>query len=575
MNPTVPRSSLVNPKNELRTALAACRHAFIAIALFSALINILMLTSSFFMLEVYDRVLTAHSIPTLVGLCALAGVFYAFLAVFDAVRQRILTRIGLRLDEQISGRVYETVLTMPVRSRENREWLYPLRDLDSIRAFLSSLGPTVIFDLPWFPVYIGICFAFHVWIGVAATFGALVLIGFTIITERKTKAAVAETAALSTTRNAMAEAGRRNSEVITALGMTGRLATRWQAVNRAYLDSHRAASDIGGGFGSASKIFRMTLQSAILAIGAWLVIRQEATAGIMIASSILSSRALAPIELAISSWKSFLGARGSWTRLSDMLDHFPDRESMFTLPAPTTVLSVQNISVAPPGTQKLVVHDVSFTLKAGQAVGVIGANASGKSSLVRCLVGAWIPAAGKVRLDNGPLDQWNPALLGQHIGYLPQDVELIEGTVAENIARFDPEAAPEAIVDAARAAGTHELIVELPQGYDTKISSQSASLSAGQRQRIALARALYGAPFLVVLDEPNSNLDGDGEAALTEAILGVRKRGGIVVVVAHRSAAIAGVDHLLIMANGRVQSFGPRDEVLKTLPRPPKLKAAV
>jgi PrtD family type I secretion system ABC transporter len=560
--------SPASTKSELRTALSACRSAFLSIAGFSALINILMLTSSFFMLQVYDRVLAAHSIPTLLGLCALAGILYAFLAIFDVVRQRILTRIGLRLDEQISGRVYETILTIPMRTNERSEWTYPLRDLDSLRSFLSSLGPTVVFDLPWFPVYLAICFAFHFWIGTAATVGALVLIAFTIATERKTRSAVREATALGASRNGFAEAGRRNAEVITALGMTGRLTARWQTVNSAYLDSHRRASDIGGGLGAASKIFRMALQSGILAIGAWLVIRQEATGGIIIAASILSSRALAPIELAISSWKSFVGARQSWKRLSDLLDHFPDRSIAFELPAPSALLSVENLSVAPPGKQKFVVHDASFQIRAGSAVGVIGANASGKSSLIRCLVGAWTPAIGKVRLDGGPLDQWNPELLGRHIGYLPQDVELIDGTVAENISRFMPDAPADTVVEAAKAAGTHEMIMNLPEGYDTRVGYQNASLSSGQRQRLALARALYGNPFLVVLDEPNSNLDGEGEQALTEAIRGVRRRGGIAVVVAHRSAAIAGVDLLMLMSGGRIQSFGPRDEVLSKIQKP-------
>ncbi|WP_398483591.1 type I secretion system permease/ATPase [Tardiphaga sp.] len=555
-------------KGELGAAFSACRSAFIWIAFFSALINVLMLTSSFFMLQVYDRVLASHSVPTLVGLCILAGILYVFLALFDVVRQRILTRIGLRLDEQVSGRIYETILTMPVRSSQHGEWKYPLRDLDSLRSFLSSLGPTVVFDLPWFPVYLAICYAFHVWIGVAATAGALVLIAFTIVIERNTKVAVQEATSLGSARNGSAESGRRNAEVINALGMTGRLAARWQTVNSDYLDSHRRASDIGGGLGAASKIFRMALQSGILAIGAWLVIRQEATGGVIIAASILSSRALAPIELAISSWKSFVGARQSWKRLSDMLDHFPDRSAMFELPAPTALLSVESLSVAPPGKQKLVVHDASFQVRAGSAVGVIGANASGKSSLIRCLVGAWMPAVGKVRLDGGPLDQWNPILLGRHIGYLPQDVELIDGTVSENISRFMPDAPATDVVEAARNAGTHEMIMNLPEGYDTRIGHQDAALSSGQRQRIALARALYGNPFLVVLDEPNSNLDSEGEQALTEAIVGVRRRDGIVVVVAHRAAAISGVDLLLLMSNGRIQSFGPRDEVLSRLQKP-------
>jgi ATP-binding cassette subfamily C protein len=364
------------------------------------------------------------------------------------------------------------------------------------------------------------------------------------------------------TRNALAEASRRNAEVLAAMGMADRMSARWSQANQSYMASHQKVSDVAGGFGAVSKALRMMLQSAVLGIGAYLVINQVATAGIIIAAAILVARALAPVDLAIANWKGFLAARQSWKRLTQLLELLPAHETPMALPAPSASLAVEQASAVPPGERKVVVQDVSFTLASGQGLGIIGPSASGKSSLVRMIVGAWQPARGRIRLDGAALDQWSAEALGQHIGYLPQDVELFSGTVAENIARFQPEADPEAIIGAARAAGVHDLIVALPQGYETEIGEQGHVLSAGQRQRIALARALFGDPFLAVLDEPNSNLDAEGEAALTQAILGVRERGGILVVVAHRPSALAAVDLVLVLANGSVVSFGPKDEVL-------------
>jgi ATP-binding cassette subfamily C protein len=341
--------------------------------------------------------------------------------------------------------------------------------------------------------------------------------------------------------------------------------------------SQRLASDVAGGLGAISKVLRMVLQSAVLAVGAYLVIYQQATAGIIIAGSILSARALAPVDLAIANWKGFVSARQGWARLTRLLAAFPAPAVVLALDPPSNTLAVERICAAPPGHQKLVVQDISFSLQAGCGLGIIGPSASGKSSLVRCLVGVWTPTRGKVRLDGAALDQWNTEALGAHIGYLPQDVELFGGTVAQNIARFEPDAPPEAIVAAAKAAGVHDLIVKLPEGYGTQVGDQGTALSSGQAQRVALARALYGDPFLVVLDEPNSNLDAEGDEALTRAIFGVRERNGIVVVVAHRPSAISGVDHVLVLSHGRQQAFGPKDDILArvlqrpALPRPLKI----
>jgi ATP-binding cassette subfamily C protein len=477
-------------------------------------------------------------------------------------------RIGSYLDGALGTRVFGTLVHLPLKAGPSGDGLQPLRDLDQVRSFLSSAGPTALFDLPWLPLYVGICFLFHPWIGVAALIGALLLVSLTLATDAFTRGPAKATAEHASVRNGLAEASRRNAEVVHALGMGPRMAQRWNDANARYQASQQRAADISGGFGALSKVFRMALQSAVLALGAYLVIQQQATAGIIIASSILTSRALAPVELAIAHWKGFVGARQSWRRLAQFLDTLPQAGAPLALARPSAVLAVEGVSAVPPSAQKLVIQDVSLALKAGSGLGVIGPSASGKSSLVRVLVGVWSPLRGKVRLDGAALDQWSPEALGQHIGYLPQDVELFAGTVAQNIARFDPHAEAEAVTTAAKAAGVHDLILCLPEGYDTQIGEGGAALSGGQRQRVALARALYGDPFLVVLDEPNSNLDGEGEQALTQAILGVRARGGIVVVVAHRPSALAGCDYVLTMAEGRVQAIGPKDEVLAKVLRP-------
>jgi ATP-binding cassette subfamily C protein len=347
------------------------------------------------------------------------------------------------------------------------------------------------------------------------------------------------------------------------------MAERWGEANRQYLSSQRKTSDIGGGLGSVSKVLRMMLQSGVLAVGAYLVIIQEASPGIIIAGSILAARALAPVDLTIAHWRGFVAARQSWQRLTKLLAALPAQAAPMLLQKPTQRLLVENVSAAPPGLQKIVVQDVAFKLEAGQGLGIIGPSGSGKSSLVRLLVGVWQPLRGKVRLDGAALDQWSSDALGVHVGYLPQDVELLSGTVAENIARFEPNADPKDVLAAAQAVGVHEMIVALPEGYGTAVGEQGSALSAGQAQRIALARAVYRNPFLVVLDEPNAHLDAEGDEALTRAILGVRERKGIVVVVAHRPSAIAGVDQILVMNKGRAQAFGPKDEVLsKVLQKP-------
>jgi ATP-binding cassette subfamily C protein len=556
-------------RSELNTVLASCRHAFVGIGLMSGMINLLYLTGSFFMLEIYDRVLPSRSVPTLVGLAVIAFVLYAFQGVLDLLRGRVLVRIGASLDEALNRRVFDLLVRLPLKTRTVGDGLQPVRDLDQVRAFLSSLGPAALFDLPWMPLYLGICFLFHFWIGVTALVGAIVLVAITLLTEMRTREPTRAASMTGQTRNALAEASRRNAEVLQAMGMGGRVAERWREANAKYMASQQRASDVAGGMGAISKVLRMALQSAVLGVGAYLVIEQQATAGIIIASSILTSRALAPVELAIANWRGFVAARQSWRRLTELFAALPVRGEPMALPRPSAAFAVEGVSATPPGGQRFVVQDVTFALKAGNGLGIIGPSASGKSSLARLLVGVWTPIRGKVRLDGAALEQWDPEALGRHVGYLPQDVELFAGTVADNIARFEPEPDAEAVLEAAKAANVHDLILRLPDGYDTQIGEGGTALSAGQRQRIALARALYRDPFLIVLDEPNSNLDAEGEQALTQAILGARARGRIVVVIAHRPSALAGVDLILMLADGKAQAFGPKDEVLsKVLRRP-------
>jgi PrtD family type I secretion system ABC transporter len=548
--------------SELGNALRACRTAFIGVGAMSCMINLLYLTGSIFMLEVYDRVLPSRSVPTLVGLIILAGGLYVAQGVLDLLRGRILGRIGTSLDEALNARVFETIVRLPLKVGGRNEGLQPLRDLDNVRSFLGSMGPGAFFDLPWLPFYLAICFAFHVLIGVTALVGAIILVSLTVVTEHLSRAPARDAMGLAARRNDLAATSRRNAEVLVAMGMSGRLTRRWSEANEKYLAGNQRASDVAGGLGAIAKVLRMTLQSAVLAVGAYLVIHQEATAGVIIAGSILSARALAPVDLTIAHWKGFVAARQSWHRLNRLLETMPAQAAPTLLQNPSHGLSVEAVGIVAPGDQKVIVQDVTFTLQAGNGLGVIGPSGSGKSSLVRALVGVWQPFRGKVRLDGAALDQWSSDVLGAHIGYLPQDVELFAGTIAQNISRFDPDASSDSIIAAAKEAGVHEMIIKMRDGYDTQIGEQGAALSAGQAQRVALARALYGSPFLIVLDEPNSNLDTEGDEALTRAVRSARERGAIVVIVAHRPIGIEGVDHVLVLKDGRMQAFGPKETVL-------------
>ncbi|MBD9625254.1 type I secretion system permease/ATPase [Ensifer sp. ENS06] len=543
--------------------MCSTRRAFFGVVVLSAVTNLLMLTGPLFMMQVYDRVLASRSVPTLVALSVLALGLYLFLGLLEVLRARVLTQIGQRLEEQLGGPTFDAVLKLPLRTSKKEAISQPLRDLDQIRQFMGGQGPIAICDMPWLPVYMAILFLFHAYLGWLAVAGAVVLIALTLTSEFVLRAPMQRLAQLASMRAEFIEAGRRNAGAVRAMGMVSAYSAKWHAANADYVDIQRRTSDTTTSFGTLSKIFRLALQSAVLALGAWLAIYQLASPGAMIAASILTARALAPLEQAIGQWRGFVSARQARRRLEDILGAFAENRRPMPLPAPKRALDVSALAVLAPGTAAPIVRDISFTLSAGQGLGIIGPSGSGKSTLARGLVGIWPPARGTIRLDGAELNNWDPEAIGASLGYLPQGVELFDGTIAENISRFAANASPSAIIEAATQAGVHELVLSLPDGYDTRIGAAGAILSAGQRQRIGLARALYGNPFLIVLDEPNASLDAEGEAGLTSAIITAREAGAIVVVIAHRPNALAAVDQVLVMAKGGMVAFGPRDEVLR------------
>jgi ATP-binding cassette subfamily C protein len=557
------RRAAAPPRSQITVVLASCRGAFIGIGLVSGIINVLMLTSAIFMMQVYDRVLGSQSVPTLVALSLIAIAAYLFQGWLDILRGRVLALIGERVDAEIGPRVHAAVVDLPLRiPGSNQEALQPFRQLEALRSFLAGAGPVALFDMPWMPIYLVVCFLLHPWLGWLTLGGALVLVFLTLLTELKSKGPSTAAMEAQSARNAAADAARRGAEVVRAMGMFPALASRWDRAHEAYLLAQRRANHVAGGLSALAKMFRFILQSALLGMGGYLAIRGQISAGTIIAGSILGSRALAPVDQAIASWKAFVAARQGYHRLKTLLVLYPDERKPFVLPAPSKGLIVENLTVAAPGTSRSIVRRLSLRLKSGQALGIIGPSASGKSSLARALVGVWSPQNGKVMLDGASLDQWSPQALGPSIGYLPQDVQLFDGSVAENIARFSPEPDSEAVIAAAKAAGFHEQVLALEDGYNTRIGPGGAQLSTGQKQRVGLARALYGTPFLVVLDEPNSNLDAEGDAAVGAAISGLKARGAIAIVIAHRPSAIAAVDLVLVMREGEAVAFGPKEEVL-------------
>ncbi len=535
---------------------------FIFLFVMSGVINLLALTGSFYMLQIYDRALGSGSIPTLLVLSALAIGLYLFQGLFDTLRSQILIRVGAQMDRRIAPMAHQVAIDMPRFGFSTSESLERGRDVDTVRGFLGSQGPVALFDLPWMPVFLVFVYFLHPLLGALTFGGAFILTSMTIATELMTRKLSSATHQAAIARNTIADSNARNADVLKAMGFAGRAVRRFNAANDDHLDLHTRTNDISGTFGALSRVLRMILQSAVLGLGALLTIKGEMSAGAIIAASVASGRALAPIDMAIGNWKGVVAARTAFGRLKETVVALAAADEPMDLPAPVASLKVEGITVAAPGSGRVLLSDIGFEMQAGQAVGVIGPSGGGKTTLVRALTGIWPVLRGSVRLDNAELDQWDSNVLGQHLGYLPQEVALMDASVEENISRFAENADPAAVIAAAKAAGVHEMIVRLPDGYRTQLGPQGASLSGGQRQRIGLARALYGDPFMVVLDEPNSNLDGEGEAALTVAIQGVRARGGIAVVIAHRPSALVAVDLVAVIQNGRLAAFGPKDEIL-------------
>jgi len=514
------------------------------------------------MLQVYDRVIPSRNLATLFGLSLMVLIAYLVQGYFDAMRTRMLCRIATLFDAALQSSIHLALAALPLRGVKPVLMQQPLRDLDQVRTFMSGMGPTAFLDMPWIPLFLIGLFLFHPAIGFTALLGTIAIIAMTLLNERISRGAAKSTMDMSAQRQVLADATQRNAEIVKALGMTDRLTARWSQANERYLQENIRSTDVHANLGSAAKVLRYILQSAMLGMGAYLVIADKASGGIMIASSILMGRALAPVEIALGTWKQFAAARQGLTRLREICKATaPPPTPPVMLPRPYRELSVQNLAVAAPGRDMPIVAGVTFSIKAGSGLALLGASASGKTSLSKALVGIWPAHRGAVRLDGASLDQWRNEDLGRHIGYLPQDVGLFDGTVAENICRFEEDPNSDAILRAAQIAGVHDIILRLPEGYATRIGAGGISLSAGQKQRVGLARAVYGDPFLLVLDEPNANLDADGENALTRAISTMRQSGSIVVVISHRPSALSALDMTMVLYEGKAIAFGPSEEV--------------
>lgn len=556
------------PRSLIQKSFKSLTPTYIGVGVLSLIINLLMLTGPLYMLQIYDRVLASGSVPTLMVISVFALGMFAFYGVLDGLRQRILARIGSWLDSKLSGAVFDLSTSLPLALGPQASKIRPLNDLDTIRNFMSGPGPSAMFDIPWLPVYLGIVYLFHPVLGNVALAGVIIIFVLILLKEYVSSKPAKELALASGERQRLIEHGRTNAEAIQAMGMMHALKSRWEDKNGEFLSASQNSSDSGSSFGAFVKTIRMVLQSAMLGIGAYYAILQEISPGVMIAASIMTTRAFAPVEQAIGQWPLFVGSRQARQRLTDLLSMRQSNDDVMDLPVPSEKLVVSKLACGPAGLKKVVVQNISFELFAGDGLGIIGPSGSGKSTLARALVGVTGTARGSVRFDGSKLDQWAMSRWGEIIGYLPQDIQLFDGTVSENISRFSLDADAEKIREAASLANVHDLIAALPDGYNTVIGKSGFAMSAGQQQRIALARAIYDKPFLVVLDEPNSNLDADGEQALTNAIVELRKAGSIVIVIAHRPSAIAAVDKILMVDKGMAKAFGPKAEILAQVVAP-------
>lgn len=566
----MPISRLDIKRTELGNVVRSFRTVFLAVAMFSLVINILLLMPSIYMLQIYDRVLTSRNETTLLMLTLVMLGLYALEAAMEFVRSRILVRASVAMDVSLSSRVFDASFERHLQGRGGSP-AQAIGDMTNIRQFLTGQGLFAFFDAPWTPIYLVVIFLLNPWLGVFALVGALLLAVMAYITERFTSPVLTEAMQYANAANGYAVSNLRNAEAIEAMGMLGRLKARWFSRQTRFLALQSQASDRAASIGAVTRFLRLTLQSGALGLGALLVIENQLTAGGMIAASILLGRALAPVELGISTWRSFVSARGSYARLDELLRSNPPRREALPLPRPKGAVSVENLLIAAPGKRDPILKNLNFKVPAGILVAVVGPSGSGKSTLARALVGIWKPLSGAVRLDGADVHDWGKEELGPWIGYLPQGVELMDGTVAENIARFGAYDS-ERVVRAAQRAGVHDLVLRLPQGYDTPVGENGAVLSGGLRQRVALARALYDDPALIVLDEPNANLDDAGDAAFMKALQELKAEKRTVFIVTHRTNVLGVVDAIMVVVDGAIQAFGPRDVVAKgIMANPPPL----
>lgn len=552
------------PENNLQAALKACKSSFVSVGVFSFFVNALMLVPTFYMIQISGRVVPSSSSSTLIMLTLILTVLMITMGALEWVRSRMMVRISNRLDVLLSRDVYRASFKRALNSGGMDATAQSLNDLTSLRQFLTGPGLFAFFDAPWFPIYTAVMFMFHPWFGWMTVGCGVVLVVLAFMNHRFTTQALADANLQSVKSNVATAKNLRNAEVIESMGMLETLMNRWAVRQRRILLLQSNASDKGGAVTSISKTFRMWSQSIMLAMGAYLVIIHEINPGLLMAGSILLGRALAPIDQMIGSWKGFVGAKVQYGRLNEVLDKLNAEPERMPLPAPQGHIQVENLVVAPPGAKAPVIRNISFVAPAGAVVGIVGPSAAGKSTLVRALMGIWPPQHGVVRLDGADISTWDKHELGPYVGYLPQDIELFEGTISDNIARFEKVDA-EKVVLAAQTAGVHEMILMLPDGYDTIIGSDGVNLSGGQRQRVGLARALYGSPKLIVLDEPNSNLDEVGERALGVALQKVKENGSTVFIVSHRPNILSRLDHILVMSAGTISMYGPRDKVIAEL----------
>lgn len=562
--------------DDLKTFISRVKPVFIVAAAFSMVVNLLMLVPSLYMLQVYDRVLTSRSLDTLLMLSILAVGLYGLLAFSEWVRAQLLINAGIELDASISPRVFESFVGASTGAR-GPSAVVAFSDASQIRQFLTGTGLFALFDAPWTPIYLVVIFLIHPWLAYVSLFGALLLLVLAWSGERMTHAPLKAANTLAGAVNQMLQGFGRNHESIVAMGMLQSLRQLWLTRQGDMVSAQALASRRAAVIAASSRLIRLVQQMAILGLGAMLVIRGEISPGAMIAASILMARALAPLDQAIASVRLFTSARDAYRRLGDLLRQHPAPPDRLELPVPQGHVGIHNLTLVPPGAQAPVLTNIDFQIRAGMAVGIVGPSGSGKSCLARALMAVWQPVRGEVRIDGAIIANWDRQRLGPHLGYLPQTVELFEGTVAQNIARFG-EQVPDLVVAAAKCAGIHELVLKLPQGYETQIGPDGLALSGGQRQRVALARAIYGNPRFVVLDEPNSNLDDQGEAALMQVIKDLKQRGTTVVIVTHRRAILSATDGLVVLKDGRLQVYGPTAQTLQQLagdnrPTPPTVVA--